>query len=159
MAGHVMTGPGPSAEETDLFTRSDLVAAVTGAAGSLYHLRDWGQAVLDAVADGANQRGRRLVDGPLFDTLTNTATCLGLPASPFEGMLEAPTSVIEVYQAHKRELAELVEVRSTVLGAVLEDLAARVIEQLQGTTWSELEAQGAVRKRPPSPPVMDVDLL
>ena len=158
MAGHVMTGPGPSAEETDLFTRSDLVAAVTGAAGRPYHLREWGQAVLDAVADGANRRGRRLVDGPLFDTLTNTATCLGLPASPFEGMVEAPRSVIDVYQAHKQDLSESVELREQVLGAVLEDLAALVIEQLRGTTWRHLEAHGAVREQPPAPPVVGVDL-
>lgn len=154
-----MTGAGARVEGGDLFTRSDLVAAATGAAGRPYHLKNWGQAVLDAVVRAVNQQGRQLVEWPLFDTLTNTATCLCLPATPFEGMVEAPRSVIDVYQAHKQELSLLVEVRGRVLGGVLEDLAGRVIEQLQGTTWGELEAHGAVREQPPSPPVVDVDLL
>jgi len=154
-----MTRPEVPAEDADVFTHSDLVAATTGSAGDPYHLRDWGQAVLDAVARTSDPHGPRLVEWPLLDTLTNAATCLCLPATPFEGMLEAPRSVIDVYQAHKRNLNELVEMRSRVLGAVLRDLATTVIEQLQGTTWRELEAHGAVREQPPSPPVADVELL
>jgi len=70
-------------------------------------------------------------------------------------MLEAPSEIIAVYQAHKEALRNLASVRDEVLTAVLNDFAARVMDQIRGANWPELEQLGADQQRPPLPPIYD----
>jgi hypothetical protein len=134
----------------DEFVLSDLVAATSATAGPHY-LQGWGDAVLDAVERLTDERGNSRVGRPLFETMKNTAKHLHQTITPFQGMLEAPRSISEVYQAHGRALRDLVLARDKVLTAVLEDLAARVMDDLQGVSWRDLETLGAVRQQPPRP--------
>lgn len=135
----------------DEFVLSDLVAATSALAGGPHYLQGWGEAVLDAVERLTDERGNSRVGRPLFETMKNTATHLHQTITPFQGMLEAPRSIIEVYQTHSRALRDLVVARDKVLTAVLEDLAARVMDDLQGVSWRDLETLGAVHQQPPRP--------
>lgn len=135
----------------DEFVLSDLVAATSALAGGPHYLQGWGEAVLDAVERLTDERGNSRVDSPLFETMKNTARHLHQAITPFQGMLEAPRSIIEVYQTHSRALRDLGVARDKVLTAVLEDLAARVMDHLQGVSWRDLEKLGAVHQQPPRP--------
>jgi len=135
----------------DEFVLSDLVAATSALAGGPHYLQGWGEAVIDAVERMTDERGNSRVDRPLFETMKNTARHLHQTITPFQGMLEAPRSIIEVYQTHSRALRDLVVARDKVLTAVLEDLAARVMDHLQGVSWRDLETLGAVHQQPPRP--------
>jgi len=107
--------------------------------------------VLDAVERLTDERDNSRVDRPLFETMKDTARHLHQAITPFQGMLEARRSIIEVYQTHSRALRDLVVARDKVLTAVLEDLAARVMDHLQGVSWRDLETLGAVHQQPPRP--------
>jgi hypothetical protein len=135
----------------DAFVLSDLLAAASALAGAPHYLQGWGEAVLDAVERLTDERGNSRVGRPLFETMKNTATHLHQTITPFQGMLEAPGSVSDVYQTHGRALRDLVVARDKVLTAVLEDLAARVMDDLQSVSWRDLETLGAVHQQPPRP--------
>jgi hypothetical protein len=98
-----------------------------------------------------DERGNSRVGRPLFRTMKNTARHLHQTITPIQGMLKAPRSIIEVYQTHSRVLRDLVVARDTVMTAVLEDLAARVMDHLQGMSWRDLETLGAVTLQPARP--------
>ena len=135
----------------DEFVLSDLVAATSAHDGVPHYLQDWGEAVIDAVEKLTDERGSSRVPCPLFETMKSTARHLHQTVTPFQGMLEAPGSVAEVYQTHGRALRDLVVARDKVLTAVLEDLAVRVMDHLQGASWRDLETLGAARQQPPKP--------
>lgn len=139
----------------DAFVRTDLLSATWALAGGPNYLEGRGQAVLDAVARLTDKHGRVRVDRPLIETMNNTARHLQQTVTPFQGMLEAPRSVAEVYQTHRRALRDLVAARNQVLTAVLEDLATRVMNALQGVSWIDLETHGADHKQPPWPAAQD----
>lgn len=140
-----------SDDPADEFVHADLVAATYATVGGTSSFQAWGEAILGAVERLTDDRGRRRVGRPLFETMKDTAMHLRRTITPFQGMLEAPSSVSEVYQKHGRALRELVIARDEVLTGVLDDLAARVIESLQGVTWKDLEKLGAVRQQSSEP--------
>ena len=91
----------------DAFVLSELLAATSAVAGAPHYLQGWGEAVLDAVERLTDERGNSRVGRPLFETMKNTARHLHQTITPFQGMLEAPRSIIEVYETHSRALRDL----------------------------------------------------
>jgi hypothetical protein len=136
----------------DEFLLSDLVAATSALAGVPHYLQGWREAVIDSVERLTDERGSSRVPCPLFETTKNTARHLHQTITPFQGMLEAPRSISDVYQTHGRALRDLVVARDKVLAAVLEDLPAGVMDHLQDVTWRDLETLGAVHSSPQGQP-------
>jgi hypothetical protein len=128
------------------FVLADLLSATLAFAGARRDAHDWGQGILDAVEHVTDERGRFRVERGLLETLKSAARHLHQSITPFQGLLEAPQSVAAVYQKHRIALGDLVLERDRLLSAVLGDLGACVMDQLQGATWRDLEMLGAVRE-------------
>lgn len=139
----------------DEVTSADLSDAAAATSGTHY-LREWGAKVVLALEGTIASRKYGRVDNALFRLLKSAGEFVNMPTSPFDGMLEAPESVIAVYQGHHEALMELAKRRDAVLGALLNDVAGRVLTQLPRLSWAELEAFGAVRMKPERPEDWDL---
>ena len=102
-----------------------------------------------------DHRGRPRVDHLLLEIFKSAAKFRHQAITPFQGMLEAPSEIIAVYQTHKAALRNLTSAHSEVMTAVLNDLATTVMDQLQGTNWPELEQLGVDQQPPPQPASFD----
>lgn len=129
------------------FVLADLLSATLACSGARPDAPDWGRAILDAVEHVTDKPGGYRVERGLVEAMKSTASLLQRGITPFQGLLEAPRSVAAVYQKHRIALEGLVMERDQLLGAVLGDLGAAVMDQLHGVTWRDLEMLGAVREQ------------
>ena len=67
------------------------------------------------------------------------------PVNPFEGVLEAPSSIVRLYQAHKHEMRELRPRRDEPLLALLRDTLDALYDGTSQLEWRSLEAAGISR--------------
>ena len=110
--------------DSDHFGMEDLLDALKALNRGPYYLKDWGKTIVAAVEQLEDARGKRRVDFALFDTLKTAAEKRYQSISPFDGMLEAPKEVADIYQRHREALQRLVATRDDVLDGVLRDLTS-----------------------------------
>ena len=94
--------------DSDQFGTEDLLDALEAINHGPYYLVDWGKAIVAAVEQLEDARGKRRVDFALFDTVKTAAEKRYQSITPFDGMLEAPKEVTDVYQRHRDALQGLV---------------------------------------------------
>lgn len=77
------------------------------------------------------------------------------PINPFEGMLEAPSPIIRLYQTHKESMKDLRPHRDEALGLLLRDALAALYNGIGPVAWTTFEATG--NPRTPLPKQAPVD--
>ena len=87
--------------------------------------------------------------------VSEVLSILRSPINPFEGMLEAPSPIVRLYQAHKESLKDLRSHRYRALEPLLQDALAALYSGILPLAWATLEAAGIDRTPPPEAALED----
>lgn len=100
-----------------------------------------GDAMLQLFVRASSAPDRRQSHNDLLGDFVNEVRDILLsPINPFEGMLEAPTPIVRLYQAHKDSMSELRPHRDGALMALLHDALAALYDGVDPIARSTLRA-------------------
>ncbi len=80
---------------------------------------------------------------------------LRAPINPFEGMLEAPSPIVRLYQAHKQSMKDLRTHRDEALEPLLRAALAGLYNSIGPIAWTTVEATDIARTPPPEQALVD----
>lgn len=86
----------------------------------------------------------------LAELVSDVLSILRSPINPFEGMLEAPSPIVRLYQTHKESMRDLRPHRDEALGLLLRDALAALYDGIGPLVWTTVEASG-ISRTPPEP--------
>ncbi len=102
-----------------------------------------GDALLQLIrAAGPDTRKAALEHRALCDFVSEVVAILRSPVNPFDGMLEAPSPIVRLYQAHKISMRELRPHRDEALQALLRDALAALYDGAGPIARSAIDALG-----------------
>jgi hypothetical protein len=108
-----------------------------------------GDAMLQLASVASPAPGTRASDiRHLTEFVSDVLSILRSPINPFEGMLEAPSPIVRLYQTHKESMKDLRPHRDEALEALLRDALAALYDGVGPTTWPALEVIGISRTPP-----------
>ena len=81
--------------------------------------------------------------------VSEVLSILRSPINPFEGMLEAPSPIVRLYQAHRETVKDLQSQRYQALEPLLRDALTVLYGGILPIAWATLEAAGIPRNPPP----------
>jgi hypothetical protein len=84
----------------------------------------------------------------LAEFVSEVLSILQSRATPFEGMLEAPSPIIRLYQTHKESMKGLRPHRDAALELLLRDALAALYNGVDPLAWTAVEATGISRTPP-----------
>jgi hypothetical protein len=115
-----------------------------------------GNTVLQLARAAPPASGHRAADNELLAQLaTDVVSILRSPINPFEGMLEAPTPIVRLYQAHKNAMSGLRAGRDEPLLALLRDTLGALYDGTSRLDWQAVGAAGVPRVSPEVPASVD----
>jgi hypothetical protein len=91
----------------------------------------------------------------LTEFVSDVLSILRSPINPFEGMLDAPSPIVRLYQTHKESMRDLRPHRDEALGLLLRDALAALYNGIDPVAWTTVEATGI--SRTPLPEQASVD--
>jgi len=110
-----------------------------------------GDAMLQLAIVASPAPGTRASDiHHLGQFVSDVLSILRSPINPFEGMLEAPSPIVQLYQTHKESMRDLRPHRDEALGLLLRDALAALYDGVVPATWPALEVIG-ISRTPPEP--------
>jgi hypothetical protein len=108
-----------------------------------------GDAMLQLATAASPAPGTRASDiRHLTEFVSEVLSILWSPINPFEGMLEAPSPIVRLYQTHKKSMRDLRPHRDEALEALLRDALAALYDGVGPLAWTALEVIGFCRTPP-----------
>jgi hypothetical protein len=105
-----------------------------------------GDAMLQLANTASPAPGTRASDNRhLTEFVSDVLSILRSPINPFEGMLEAPSPIVRLYQTHKKSMRDLRPHRDEALGLLLRDALAALYNGIDPVAWTTAEATGISR--------------
>jgi len=101
-----------------------------------------------AIAASPAPGTRASVTRHLAEFVSEVLSILRSPINPFEGMLEAPTPIVRLYQTHKESMRDLRPHRDEALGLLRRDALAALYNGIDPVAWPALEVIGISRTPP-----------
>lgn len=92
-------------------------------------------------APGARASDVRQLGHFVIDVLS----ILRSPINRFEGMLEAPSPIVRLYQAHRQSMTDLRPRREGALQSPFQDARAALYDGIAPIVWTIVEATGIIR--------------
>ena len=140
----------PGGGMDDPFTVADLVRATSLL--KTWYAGEWAKKVFETLE--AAVMAADLPAGPRrdfhrhLDLLESTAEKRAQFLTPYDGFLEAPRFIADLYQLHRDAIQHLRQMRDEVLDRIAEDIARDAEPLLASITWRDLIARGATRTPP-----------
>jgi len=85
----------------------------------------------------------------LTQFVNEVLSILRSPINPFEGMLEAPSPIVRLYQTHKQSMKDLRPNRDKALEPLLQDALAALYNSIGPIAWTTVEDTDISRTAPP----------
>lgn len=115
-----------------------------------------GDAMLQLASVASPAPGTRSSDTRhLIELISEVLSIMRSPINPFEGMLEAPSPIVRLYQTHRESMKDLRPHRDEALKPLLRDALAALYNGIDPLAWTSVEATGI--SRTPLPEQAPVD--